>query len=120
MNLRAGRSFGFGERSSGQAGASQADEHHGGQGGHGGPGGAAGLPAPGGHGDDHGRGSSDRRYTVTFSVAARNLLNTVNLAPPIGNLSSPLFGSSVAISGGRRGGGSTANRTFEFTARFSF
>ena len=119
VNLRATRSFGFGETSSGQAGPAT-NEHHGGQGG--GPAGAA-PGAPGGHGpgDDHGRGSSDRRYTLTFSVAARNLLNTVNLAAPIGNLSSPLFGSSVAIAGGRRGpvsGG--ANRNLEMSVRFSF
>ena len=116
VNLRAARSFGFGEASTGPAVQSDS-EHHGGQGGHGGPGGPG---VPGGHVDDHGRGSSDRRYTVTFSVAARNLLNTVNLAPPVGNLSSPSFGTSVATSTGRRGGGGGANRILELTVRFSF
>ena len=120
VNLRASRSFGFGERSSGQARVQATDDHHGGQGGHGGPPGGIAPGGPGGHGDDHGRGSSDRRYTLTFSASARNLLNTVNLAPPIGNLSSPLFGTSVAVSGGRCGGGSGANRILEMTVRFSF
>ncbi|MCL5744239.1 MAG: TonB-dependent receptor [Acidobacteria bacterium] len=118
VNLRAARSFGFGEVSGGP-GVASSDEHHG-QGGHGGPG-NPGLPGgAGAHIDDHGRGSSDRRYTMTFSVAARNLLNTVNLAPPVGNLSSPSFGTSVATSGGRRGGGGGANRILELTVRFSF
>jgi hypothetical protein len=118
VNLRATRSIGFGESSSGASAASPS-EHHGG--GHGGPGGASGPGlAPGGHVDDHGRGSSDRRYTLTFSVAARNLLNTVNLAPPVGNLSSPSFGASVATSGGRRGGGAGANRILETSVRFLF
>src|SRR6185369_7150413 len=31
----------------------------------------------------------EKRYTVTFSVNIQNLLNTTNLAQPIGNLSSP-------------------------------
>ncbi len=63
----------------------------------------------------------NKRYNLTFSVSARNLLNGVNLAPPIGNLSSPLFGKSNAISGGFGPGGSaTANRRIELQLRFSF
>jgi hypothetical protein len=116
FNLRVARSFGFGELSA-DSGSQSASEHHGGQG-HGAP---PGLAA--GHGpevDNHGRGTSGRRYTVTLSVAARNLLNTVNLAPPVGNLSSPNFGTSVATSGGRRGGAGGANRVLELAVRFSF
>jgi hypothetical protein len=121
VNLRASRSFGFGETSSGAAGPVATGEHHGGQGG-GPPGGAPGAPGGHGPGDDHGRGSSDHRYTLTFSMATRNLLNTVNLATPIGNLSSPLFGTSVAIArGGRRGPASGgANRNIEMSVRVSF
>jgi hypothetical protein len=36
-------------------------------------------------------------YTIRFEVFANNLLNHVNLALPVGNLSSPLFGRSVAL-----------------------
>ncbi|MBS1856481.1 MAG: TonB-dependent receptor [Acidobacteria bacterium] len=120
VNLRATRSFGFGESADGAAAASGGEHHGGGGHGPGGPGGAGPGLAPGAHVDDHGRGSSDRRYTLTFSLAARNLLNTVNLAPPVGNLSSPLFGTSVATAGGRRGGGAGANRILEMSVRFSF
>lgn len=114
VNLRVARSFGFGEKASAKSEASSGSDHHGGPGG---PGGPAGPGGPGGHGpgDDHGRGSSDNRYTLTVSMAARNLLNTVNLAPPVGNLSSPLFGSSVSLGAARRGGGLSANRTIELT-----
>jgi hypothetical protein len=120
VNLRLSRSFGFGETSSGPAGPSVENEHHGGPGGP--PGAAPGAPGGHGPGDDHGRGSSDRRYTITLSVAARNLLNTTNLAPPIGNLSSPLFGTSVSLAGGGRRGPTSggANRSVEMSVRFSF
>jgi hypothetical protein len=40
----------------------------------------------------------------------------VNLASPIGNLSSPLFGYSNALGGGS----STANRRIELETRFTF
>ena len=73
--------------------------------------------------DAHGGGASnvDKRFNLTFSVFARNLFNTVNLAPPVGNLSSPSFGTSVALAGfGRRGGDASANRTVELQMRFSF
>jgi hypothetical protein len=115
INLRLSKSFGFGEGSS--RGGSSDDHHHQGSpvAGPGGPG--------GGHMDAHGGGpsASTKRYTLTFSASARNLFNTVNLAPPVGNLSSPSFGSSVAIAGsGHRGGGASANRTVELQMRFSF
>jgi len=43
------------------------------------------------------------------------------LASPIGNLSSPLFGTSNAIAGGFGPGGSaTANRHIEMQVRLSF
>lgn len=80
---------------------------------------------PGGHGPGHGlhhnedAGSSDRKYTVTFSVAARNLFNRVNLDTPVGNLSSPVFGRSTSIHGYGHGSAS-ANRTIDFQLRFSF
>jgi len=108
VNLRLSRSFGFGERTSptvpdvGQA--QHGPPIAGARGGHSGPGG----PATG------------NRYSLTFSISARNLLNTVNLAPPVGNLSSPLFGKSVALGGFGHQGSVSANRTVELQVRFSF
>ncbi len=66
-----------------------------------------------------GGGGGNRRYTLEFTIQARNALNNVNLRPPIGNLSSPLFGESNALGGGFRGGGG-ANRRIELDVRFTF
>jgi hypothetical protein len=63
--------------------------------------------------------ASNRRYSLTFSVNARNLLNHVNLATPIGNLSSPLFGQSNALAGGPFSS-AASNRRIELQASFSF
>ena len=109
VNLRVSRSFGFGPRLVPSEPTSQA------------------LPQsiPGGHGPGHGghhdrdSASSDRKYTVTFSVAARNVFNRVNLDTPVGNLSSPVFGHSTSIHGYGHGSAS-ANRTIDFQLRFSF
>jgi hypothetical protein len=56
---------------------------------------------------------------LTFSVSARNLLNNVNYAPPIGNLSSPLFGTSNALAGAPFSSGS-ASRRIDLQMLFSF
>ena len=63
--------------------------------------------------------TTNRRYNLTFSVNARNIFNRVNLAPPIGNLDSPVFGQSIAIAGGPFSSGS-ANRRIDLQAQFSF
>lgn len=110
FNLRASRSFGFGEtRSAGVSefsGAPQMGGGHGGPGGHHGP-----------HHEEEAGG--DQKYTLTFGVAVRNLFNNVNLDTPIGTLSSPMFGTSTSIHGFGPGAGS-ANRTIELQTRFSF
>jgi hypothetical protein len=62
---------------------------------------------------------TSRRYNLTFSVNARNVLNRVNLATPIGNLTSPLFGESNALAGGPFST-PAANRKIELQAAFSF
>lgn len=115
VNLRVSKSFGFG----GRLGASESGGPSGPGQGMGGP--LGGHGPGGGHGGHHGleAPSSDRRYTVTFSIAARNLFNRVNLDAPVGNLSSPLFGQSTSIHGFGHGSAS-ANRTIEFQTRFSF
>jgi hypothetical protein len=74
----------------------------------------------GNSGNMFGRGSStSRRYNLTFSVSARNLFNNVNLAIPTGNLNSPFFGKSNAISG-MFAAGSAANRRIDLQVRFTF
>jgi hypothetical protein len=54
----------------------------------------------------------------------QNLFNHSNLGPPVGNLSSPLFGQATSGAGrygGGGGGGQTAgNRRVELQVRFSF
>jgi hypothetical protein len=97
----------------------------------GGPGGVPGGGRPGG---DAGRGGggprgaggpfggperSNQRYSLTFSANARNLFNDVNPAPPIGNLSSGLFGKSTALAGGVFNTQS-ANRRIDLQVMFSF
>lgn len=105
VNLRVSKSFGFGTHVGSIETLSQG--------------------MPGGHGSGHGphhdqdSGSSNRKYTLTFSVAARNLFNRVNLDTPVGNLSSPVFGHSTSIHGYGHGSAS-ANRTIDFQLRFSF
>jgi hypothetical protein len=66
-------------------------------------------------------GGSENRYNLTLSIQARNVLNNVNLATPVGNLSSALFGQSTQTAGGFGPGGSDANnRRIEFQLRFNF
>ncbi len=53
----------------------------------------------------------------------QNLLNNTNLGPPVGNLSSPLFGQSFSGAGrfGAGGGSQSAgNRRVELQVRFAF
>jgi hypothetical protein len=61
----------------------------------------------------------NKRYTIEITLDVHNLFNNVNLASPIGNLSSPLFGTSNALGGGFFGT-STANRRIELETRFTF
>jgi len=56
---------------------------------------------------------------LTFSISARNLLNHPNLALPIGNLSSPVFGRSFAVAG-YSGRGAAGNRRIDLQIRFDF
>jgi hypothetical protein len=81
----------------------------------GGPGGG-----PGGPGGMFGGADSGKRYNLTLSASARNLLNYVNLAPPDGNLSSPYFGQSLALASGFGGANSVYNRRIDLQLRFMF
>ncbi|HVB39946.1 MAG TPA: TonB-dependent receptor [Terriglobales bacterium] len=62
---------------------------------------------------------ADRRYRLNLGVSARNLLNTVNLAAPVGNLNSPRFGQSIGLNGGEYSSG-VANRRIDLSANLSF
>jgi len=121
LNLRVSKTFGLGARKEAQA-----------AGGPGGPGGGGGTfgrgpggPGPrGGGGGDRGGGMfggapSNSRYSLTFSVNARNVFNNVNVSNPIGNLSSPLFGESNGLAGGPFSS-STANRRIDLQVSFNF
>jgi hypothetical protein len=125
MNLRLSKTFGLGREVAGGSGVSaQGGPGGGGSGGRGGPPGGGlggrGLGGGGGPGGPFSMGAAtNRRYNLTFSVSARNVLNRVNLAPPIGNLSSPLFGESNALVGGPYSFGS-ATRRIDLQVLFSF
>ncbi len=123
LNLRLAKTFGFGpEKAKSDAGSGGGP---GGpppmMGGGRGPGGGGGRGGPGGMG---GGAASNRRYSLTFSVNARNVLNKVNDATPVGslpiNVGDPTnFGKSVALAGGPFSS-AAANRKIELQAMFSF
>lgn len=64
--------------------------------------------------------SAPRRYNLTFTAAAANVLNFVNLAPPDGVLISPIFGKSQSIAGGVFQNPTPGNRAIIFQVSFSF
>ncbi len=128
LNLRLSKTFGFGRESSSsnapgsQGGGPSAGGGGGGRGGHGGGGGGGGGfgRGPGaGIASVFGPGTTNRRYNLTFSVNARNVLNHANLAAPIGVVSSPNFGRSVALAGGPFSS-AAAVRKLELQATFGF
>src|SRR5208282_4159498 len=111
LNLRLAKTFGFGPEI-GKNGAQQSG------GGGGGGGGGFGRMGGGGNPFNLGAGSA-KRYNLTFSVNARNVLNRVNAAPPVGVLSSNDFEKSIALAGGAFSS-PAANRRIELQAMFSF
>ncbi|MEQ1352685.1 MAG: carboxypeptidase regulatory-like domain-containing protein [Candidatus Acidiferrum sp.] len=120
LNVRLSKSFGFGKKAEATAtavggpGAGGTFGRGPGRGG-GGRGGGGG----GGRGGGFDAGSTNHRYNLTFSVSARNIFNNVNLALPIGNLSSPLFGQSNGLASGF-GSSATANRRIDLQMSFNF
>ena len=67
---------------------------------------------------------TNKRYNLTASINARNLFNHENFGTPIGNLNSPLFGTSNSLyggfGGGREGGSGAGNRRIEMRLMLSF
>jgi hypothetical protein len=122
LNLRLAKSFGFGP----EVGGKNAAQAGGGPppgGGGGGPRGGGGGGGGFGRGPGGGFGgmgaATTRRYSLTFSVNARNVLNHVNAATPSGTLTSSHFGESTGLAGGPFSS-QAANRKIELQAMFSF
>ena len=118
LNLRLSKTIGLGpklERAGTLAGMGGAPHGHGG--GLGGRG-LTGGGGPGGGPFTFG-GETTHRYNLTFSVSARNLLNHPNYAAPVGNLDSPLFGTSNSLAGGPFSSGA-ASRRIDLQMLFSF
>ncbi len=85
------------------------------------PGGGGGGPGGGGGGGMFGGAASGKRFNLTFTANARNLINHPNYAAPSGNLSSPFFGQYRSLAGfGPMGGSSTFNRKIDLQLRFQF
>jgi hypothetical protein len=121
MNLRLSKTIGIGPLL--EASTPNQQQGQGGRGGARGgeargPGGPGGMGGPRG-GSMGGPERSNKRYNLTFSANARNVFNNVNPAPPIGNLSSGLFGQSTALAGGVFNTQS-ANRRVDLQVMFSF
>jgi hypothetical protein len=129
VNLRLGKTFTFGGRTEQAAAAGGAGGPGGGFGGPrpggggpggGGPGGGGGGRGGGGFGGGGGgRGGGSGRYSITFNADARNIFNKVNLANPVGNLSSPLFGEANSVAGGAFSTGAAVRR-INLSMAFSF
>lgn len=135
VNMRIGKNFGFGGGGAVQAGGTgNGRGGRGGAGGNvmgGGRGGRGGGPGGGrmGGGGPGGLGSGGdvrKPYNLNVGLQISNLFNNVNLAAPIGSLSSSRFGQSVSTSGGfggfggGGGGGTGPNRRVELQMRFSW
>ena len=123
VNLRLGKTFTFGAPAAGVRPAAGAGGGGGGAGrGGGGPGrGGGGGPGRGGFGGGGGggAGAGRGRYTLTFNVDARNIFNKVNLGNPIGNISSPLFGTANSLAGGPYSTGAAVRR-IDLSLAFGF
>ena len=118
LNLRLGKTFGFGEKKEAAAGPGGPAGGTFGRG-PGGPGGGGQHGGGGDRGGMFGGNPSNYRYNLTFSVNARNIFNNVNASNPVGNLSSPIFGQSNGLAGGPFSS-STANRKIDLQVQFSF
>jgi len=88
-------------------------------------GGLSGSSSQSGLASVNGGVATAKRYNLTASAQFRNALNNVNPATPIGNLSSPYFGKSLALNtfGPLPGVGPNAgagNRHIELQLRLTF
>jgi hypothetical protein len=115
VNLRLAKTIPFGRSRSEASGSTPAGA---------GPGvTAATLSAPGGMRGLFSPPAANRRYTLTISLSARNVLNHNNQGPITGNITSPLFGRSNQIAAGPNGEGfseNASNRRLELQIQFRF
>ena len=124
-NLRISKTIGIGPKVEGGSAGGFNGPRGGGGGGGGGRGGSGGGGlGPGGLSGGGGRSPMldsppSRRYSLTFTAMGRNIFNNVNLAPPVGVLSSKLFGQSNALAGGFFSSPSS-NRSIDLQMMFSF
>ena len=118
LNMRLAKTFGFGEKKGETGGGGFGGGRGGGPRGEGL--GGRGLSGGGGGGGGFWGGQpTNRRYNLEFSLMAHNVFNFVNLATPVGNLTSPLFGKSNSIAGGFFSS-QAANRRLDLMMRFTF
>ncbi len=120
MNLRLSKTIGFGKKNeTASAGAGGGPGAGGtfGRGPGGGPHERGGSGGRGPGGPDG--GLSNHRYSLTLSVSSRNIFNHVNLATPVGDLSSSLFGLSNGLAG-QPFSQSTSNRRVDLQVSFNF
>jgi hypothetical protein len=123
VNLRIGRTFGFGPARAAGGGATN-DRGFRGGGGRGGGGGGMQM-GPGGRGGFSPDGDAgEHRYGVNVSVMVVNILNHTNPGGYVGIISSPQFGQPTSVftgfGGGPGGGGAANNRRVELSLRFTF
>jgi hypothetical protein len=109
VNARLSKTFGFGGKTKARRGGGSSAGGEKGDGGFGTAGGGVGLGS-----------ATERPYSLTLTINARNIFNHVNLATPNGTLGSPLFAQSNALLGGPYVGASGANRRIDLQASFSF
>lgn len=129
MNMRVSKSFGIGPKVEGGAaggfggpGGGGPPPGGGGPGGGGPPGGGlgpGGLSGGGRTGPPRMDQAVPRRYSLNFAAMARNVFNSVNLAQPIGVLSSQDFGKSTALAGGFFSS-QASNRSIDLQVSFNF
>ncbi len=112
LNLRVSKVIGFGPKLSHAQGGG---DHHGGGGG---------LGGRGLSGNQGGPGRLDaavpRKYSLTLSAFAQNVLNHENLSPPNGTIGGPLFGKSQSLAGGFFGPSTAGNRSIFLNAGINF
>jgi hypothetical protein len=118
-NLRLSKTFGFGKKPEGSRGSAGGPDMGGGRGGYGRGLGGRGLSGGGGGGFFGGGTAVNARYSLTFSVNARNIFNSVNLAAPVGVVGSQFFGHSNGLVGGFFSS-AAANRRIDLQASFNF
>ncbi|HEY1945374.1 MAG TPA: TonB-dependent receptor [Bryobacteraceae bacterium] len=113
VNLRVGKTIGFGPRRESASSSSA----------------PAGLrtgvdpTAPGGMRGLFSSPNTDYRYSLTIGMSARNLLNHTNPGQIIGNIQSPLFGRANQVAGTLNGEGfseNASNRRLELQIKLSF